>query len=53
MTISFPSGLQHVMEVCRLVCQSHRSRIKAVNEVARTRRVDPQTVGNVQKLWLI
>jgi len=44
MTISFPSGLQHVMEVCRLVCQSHRSRIKAVNEVARTRRVDPQTV---------
>jgi len=39
MTISFPTGLQHIMEVYRLVRRSHRSRIKAVNEVAH-----PQTV---------
>ena len=44
--MNFPTGLQHVMEVYRLVRRSHRSRIKAVNEVARTRRVDPQTVAS-------
>jgi len=44
MTMNLPIGLQHVMEVYRLVRRSHRSRIKAVNEVALTRRVDPQTV---------
>ena len=44
MTMNLPTGLQHVMEVYRLVRRSHRSRIKAVNEVARTRRIDPQTV---------
>lgn len=44
MTMNFPTGLQHVMEVYRLVRRFNRSRIKAVNEVARTRRVDPQTV---------
>jgi len=44
MTMSFPAGLQHVMEVYRLVRRSHRSRVKAVSEVARTRRVDPQTI---------
>jgi hypothetical protein len=44
MTMSFPTGLQHVIEVYRLVRRSHRSRVKVVNEVDRTRRVDPQTV---------
>lgn len=44
MTMNLPTGLQHVMEVHRLVRRSHRSRVKAVNEVARTRRIDPQTV---------
>ncbi len=44
MTMRFPTGLKHIMEVYRLVRQSHRSRIKAVNEIARIRRVDPQTV---------
>jgi hypothetical protein len=35
------------MEVYRLVRRSRLSRIKAVNEVARTRRVDPQTITSV------
>lgn len=42
--MNLPTGLQHVMEAYRLVRRFHRSRIKAVNEVARTRRVNPQTV---------
>jgi hypothetical protein len=42
MTMSIPTGLQHVTEVYRLVRRSHRSRIKAVNEVARACRIDPQ-----------
>ena len=37
-------GLQHVLEVYRLVRLSHSSRINALKEVARHRRVDPQTV---------
>jgi hypothetical protein len=44
MIMNLPSGLRHVLEVCRLVRESHRSRTKAVSEIARTRRIDPQTV---------
>jgi len=44
MNVNFPTGLKHVMEVYRLVRQSHRSRIKAVNEIAHKQRIDPQTV---------
>lgn len=40
-----PSGLQHVLEVCKLVRLSHRPRIKAVSEVARAHRIDPNTVS--------
>jgi len=44
--MNLPSGLQHVLEVYRLVRLSHRSRIKAVNDVAQTHRIDPQTVAS-------
>ncbi|MEW6670033.1 MAG: hypothetical protein AB1512_32890 [Thermodesulfobacteriota bacterium] len=44
MTGNLPSGLQHVLEVYRLVRVSHHSRTKAVNEVARKHRIDPQTI---------
>lgn len=44
MTMNIPIGLQHVIEVYRLVRMSHQSRTKAVNEVARKRCVDPQTI---------
>lgn len=42
--MNIPSGLQQVMELYRLVRVSHRSRINAVKEIAKTRRRDPQTV---------
>jgi hypothetical protein len=42
--MNIPSGLQQVMELYRFVRVSHRSRINAVKEIAKTRRVDPQTV---------
>jgi hypothetical protein len=42
--MNIPSGLQHVMELYRLVRVSHRSRINAVKEIAKNRRIDPQTV---------
>ncbi|MGA3084041.1 MAG: hypothetical protein ABSE95_04550 [Thermodesulfobacteriota bacterium] len=45
MTENLPSGLVHVMEVYRLVRLSHHKRIKAVNEVARVHRIDPNTVS--------
>jgi hypothetical protein len=39
-----PAGLQHILEVYRLVRVSHQSRGKALNEVARKHRIDPQTI---------
>lgn len=44
MIANLPAGLQHVLEVYRLVRVSHHSRGKAVNEVARKHRIDPQTI---------
>jgi hypothetical protein len=44
MASNLPLGLQHVLDVYRLVNLSHCSRINAVNEIARTLRIDPQTV---------
>lgn len=44
MMANLPAGLQHVLEVYRLVRMSHHSRAKAVNEVARKHRIDPQTI---------
>lgn len=44
MNSNIPDGLRHILEVCRLVRLSHRTRISAINEVASIRRIDPQTV---------
>lgn len=44
MMVNLPTGLQHVIEVYRLVRMSQQSRVKAVNEVARKHRIDPQTI---------
>jgi len=44
MNMNLSSGLNYVMEAYRLVRRSRISRIQAVKEVARTRRVDPQTI---------
>jgi hypothetical protein len=41
---NIPTGLKNVLEVYRLVRRSRCPRIKAVKEVARVRRIDPQTV---------
>jgi len=42
--MNIPSGLQQVMELYRLVRVSHRSRINAAKEIAKTRRRDLQTI---------
>jgi len=44
MMANLPAGLQHVLEVYRLVRMSYHSRAKAVNEIARKHRIDPQTI---------
>jgi len=44
MDTTFPTGLRHVLEVYRHARVSHRSRVNAIKEVSRSRRVDPQTV---------
>jgi len=41
---NLPTGLKNVLEVYRHVRQSRSSRIRAVQEVAKGRRIDPQTV---------
>jgi hypothetical protein len=44
MTANLSKGLQHVLDVYKRVRTLHLSRIKAVHECARIRRVDPQTI---------
>ena len=44
MNSNLPEGIRHALEVCRLVRLSHRTRISAIKEVARSRRIDHQTV---------
>lgn len=46
MASDLPAGLEHVLEVYRLVRQSHFERLPAIREVARKRRVDFQTVSS-------
>ena len=46
MASDLPAGLEHVLEVYRLVRQSHFDRLPAIREVARKRRVDFQTVSS-------
>lgn|SRR5574341_26669 len=44
MNSNLPDGLRHILEVCKLVRLSHRTRIDAINTVASKCRIDPQTV---------
>ena len=44
MTVSLPACLQHVVDVYGLVQLRHTPRAEAITEVARKRRVDPQTI---------
>lgn len=46
MTSNLPIGLQHVLQVYRLVRRSRYDRLSAIKEVARQRRVDPQTISS-------
>jgi len=41
-----PAGLHHVLQVYRLVRRSRYDRLSAIKEVARHRRVDPQTIAS-------
>lgn len=41
-----PIGLHHVLQVYRLVRTSRYDRLSAAKEVARQRRVDPQTISS-------
>jgi hypothetical protein len=45
MPTNLQSGLQHVLEVVRLVHQSGIDRLTAVKHVAKQHRIDPQTVA--------
>ena len=44
--MNIPSGLQHVIELYRLVRVSNRSRINAIKEISKNQRIDPQTVSS-------
>lgn len=46
MASDLPIGLHHVLQVYRLVRRSGYDRLSAVKEVARQRRVDPQTISS-------
>lgn len=46
MSSELPAGLHHVLQVYRLVRRSRCNRLSAVKEVARQRRVDPQTISS-------
>jgi hypothetical protein len=41
---NLPTGLEHVLEVVRLVLKNRMNRIVAVKQVAKKRRIDPQTI---------
>jgi hypothetical protein len=45
MPTNLHAGLQHVLEVVRLVYQSGMDRLTAVKHVAKQHRIDPQTVA--------
>lgn len=45
MPTNLRTGLQHVLEVVRLVHKSGMDRLTAVKQVAQQHRIDPQTVG--------
>lgn len=46
MASDLPIGLHHVLQVYRLVRRSGYDRLSAIKEVARQRRVDPQTISS-------
>jgi len=46
MTANLPIGLQHTLEVVRLVHKSRMHRLAAVKQIAKKHRIDPQTVSS-------
>ena len=46
MPMNCPAGLQHVLEVVRLIHKSRMTRLDAVKHIAEKLRIEPQTVSS-------